>query len=68
MRALKGEGRPLNDEAARAGVVAALECVEHVVIFPEVRAHLSAKFAGAPKPPFPSPTEIPPLGGCGGAS
>jgi rfaE bifunctional protein nucleotidyltransferase chain/domain len=38
VRALKGEGRPLNGEAARAEVVAALECVDHVVIFPEVRA------------------------------
>src|SRR3954451_903732 len=38
VRALKGEGRPLNREADRAEVVAALECVDHVVIFPEVRA------------------------------
>ena len=37
VRALKGEGRPLNRERDRAGVVAALECVDHVVIFPEVR-------------------------------
>ena len=38
VRALKGEGRPLNQEADRAEVVAALECVDHVVIFAEVRA------------------------------
>jgi len=38
VRVLKGEGRPLNREADRAEVVAALECVDHVVVFPEVRA------------------------------
>ena len=38
VRALKGNGRPLNSEASRAEVVAALGCVDHVVIFPEVRA------------------------------
>ena len=38
VRALKGDGRPLNREAERAEVVAALACVDHVVIFPEVRA------------------------------
>ncbi len=38
VRALKGEGRPLNHAADRAEVIAALECVDHVVIFPEVRA------------------------------
>jgi rfaE bifunctional protein nucleotidyltransferase chain/domain len=37
VRALKGPGRPLNREHDRAEVVAALECVDHVVIFPEVR-------------------------------
>lgn len=37
VRALKGEGRPLNREADRAEVVAALASVDHVVIFPEVR-------------------------------
>ena len=37
VRVLKGEGRPLNRERDRAEVVAALECVDHVVIFPEVR-------------------------------
>jgi rfaE bifunctional protein nucleotidyltransferase chain/domain len=38
VRALKGQGRPLNRETDRAEVIAALECVDHVVIFPEVRA------------------------------
>ena len=38
VRALKGEGRPLNREADRAEVIAALEVVDHVVAFPEVRA------------------------------
>jgi D-beta-D-heptose 7-phosphate kinase/D-beta-D-heptose 1-phosphate adenosyltransferase len=38
VRALKGEGRPLNREDERAEVIAALGCVDHVVIFPEVRA------------------------------
>ena len=38
VRALKGEGRPLNRAKARAELIAALESVDHVVIFPEVRA------------------------------
>ena len=38
VRALKGDGRPINPAADRAEVVAALESVDHVVIFPEVRA------------------------------
>ena len=38
VRALKGAGRPLNRAADRAEVVAALECVDHVVVFQEVRA------------------------------
>ena len=38
VRALKGNGRPLTREADRAEVVAALECVNYVVIFMEVRA------------------------------
>lgn len=37
VRALKGEARPLNRESERAELVAALACVDHVVIFPEVR-------------------------------
>ena len=38
VRGLKGEGRPLNRESDRAEIVAALACVDHVVIFPEPRA------------------------------
>lgn len=38
VRALKGDGRPLNQEADRAEVIAALASVDYVVIFPEVRA------------------------------
>lgn len=38
VRALKGEGRPLNSELARAEVLAALGCVDYLAIFPEVRA------------------------------
>jgi rfaE bifunctional protein nucleotidyltransferase chain/domain len=38
VRALKGESRPLNRESDRAEIVAALECVDFVTIFPEVRA------------------------------
>jgi D-beta-D-heptose 7-phosphate kinase/D-beta-D-heptose 1-phosphate adenosyltransferase len=37
VRALKGEGRPLNSESERAEIVAALECVDYTVIFPEMR-------------------------------
>jgi rfaE bifunctional protein nucleotidyltransferase chain/domain len=37
VRALKGDGRPLNRARDRAEVVAALECVDHVTIFPELR-------------------------------
>jgi len=35
VRRLKGASRPLQGEAARAEVLAALACVGHVVIFPE---------------------------------
>ncbi len=38
IRKLKGEGRPLNRDADRAEIIAALEDVDLVVIFPEVRA------------------------------
>ena len=38
VRALKGDGRPLNNEANRAEVIAALGCVDHVIVFPELRA------------------------------
>ena len=35
VKCLKGPGRPVLDEQARAQLVAALRCVDHVVIFPE---------------------------------
>ena len=38
VRALKGESRPLNREDDRAEVLAALDCVDFVAVFPEVRA------------------------------
>jgi len=37
VRGLKGEGRPLNAANDRAEIVAALECVDCVVVFPEAR-------------------------------
>jgi len=38
VRALKGNGRPINNERDRAEVLAALECVDLVTIFPQMRA------------------------------
>lgn len=38
VRALKGEGRPINSEGDRAEVLAALECVDYIAIFSEMRA------------------------------
>src|SRR5687768_7864041 len=38
VRGLKGEGRPVNNEDDRAAVLAALESVDAVCIFPDVRA------------------------------
>lgn len=38
VRQLKGEGRPVNREQDRAEVLAALEAVDYVTIFPEMRA------------------------------
>jgi rfaE bifunctional protein nucleotidyltransferase chain/domain len=37
VRALKGPSRPINSEADRAEVLAALACVDHVIIFHEER-------------------------------
>jgi len=37
VRVLKGTGRPINSEADRAEVLAALECVDFVTIFPSLR-------------------------------
>jgi rfaE bifunctional protein nucleotidyltransferase chain/domain len=38
VRSLKGAGRPLNSENDRAEVLAALDCVDFVTIFPAMRA------------------------------
>ena len=38
VRELKGTGRPITTEADRAEVVAALQCVDLVTIFPQMRA------------------------------
>jgi rfaE bifunctional protein nucleotidyltransferase chain/domain len=38
VRLLKGEGRPLNNEADRAEVLAALSCVDYITIFRNLRA------------------------------
>jgi|SRR5579871_6494440 len=47
VRELKGAGRPLVPEKQRAAVLAALSCVDAVVIFPQVRAH---RFLAAVRP------------------
>jgi len=47
VRQLKGPGRPLVPQQQRAQVVAALACVDAVVIFPERRAH---RFLGTVQP------------------
>ena len=44
---LKGEGRPITPQRDRAEILAALECVDLVTIFPEVRA---TKFLAAVRP------------------
>ena len=38
VRSLKGPGRPINSAADRAEVLAALSCVDFVIIFPAIRA------------------------------
>ena len=35
IRAIKGQGRPVNNEASRARLLAALGCVDHIVLFSE---------------------------------
>lgn len=35
VRAIKGEGRPINNENDRAEVLSALECVDYIVLFDE---------------------------------
>jgi rfaE bifunctional protein nucleotidyltransferase chain/domain len=47
VRELKGIGRPVNNESDRAEVLAALECVDLVTIFPEKRA---TRFIEAARP------------------
>lgn len=47
IRQLKGEGRPVNPESDRALLLAALECVDAVCIFPEKRA---TRFLSQSKP------------------
>jgi len=47
VRGLKGVGRPVNNESDRAEVLAALECVDFVTIFPEKRA---TRFIKAARP------------------
>jgi D-glycero-beta-D-manno-heptose 1-phosphate adenylyltransferase len=44
---LKGKGRPITGERDRAEILAALECVDLVTIFPEMRA---TQFIGASHP------------------
>ena len=46
VRGLKGTGRPVNNELDRAEVVAALACVDFVVIFPDLRAIKFLELAG----------------------
>ena len=47
VRELKGRHRPLVPQKQRAAVIAALACVDAVVIFPQVRAH---RFLAAVRP------------------
>ena len=47
VRQLKGPHRPLVPEKQRAAVLAALACIDAVVIFPQVRAH---RFLSAVRP------------------
>jgi D-glycero-beta-D-manno-heptose 1-phosphate adenylyltransferase len=47
VRDLKGAGRPITAQSDRAEILAALECVDMVTIFPEIRA---TKFLAAVRP------------------
>ena len=47
VRELKGGGRPITTESDRAEVLAALECVDLVTVFPEMRA---TRFLAAARP------------------
>jgi rfaE bifunctional protein nucleotidyltransferase chain/domain len=44
---LKGAGRPITTQTDRAEILAALECVDLVTVFPEIRA---TKFLAAVRP------------------
>lgn len=39
IRAIKGPGRPVNNESSRARLLAALGCVDHIVLFSEETPH-----------------------------
>src|SRR5437762_1103972 len=45
VRSLKGANRPVNNQSDRTEIVAALECVDLVTIFPEERATKFLQFA-----------------------
>src|SRR5438105_14222599 len=47
VRELKGSGRPITAESDRAEILAALECVDLITIFPQIRA---TEFIAAVKP------------------
>jgi D-glycero-beta-D-manno-heptose 1-phosphate adenylyltransferase len=47
VRELKGNGRPLRSEADRAEILAALQCVSLVTVFPQIRA---TEFLAAVRP------------------
>ena len=46
VRELKGSGRPINNERDRAEVLAALECVDFITVFPDMRATKFIQAAG----------------------
>lgn len=48
VRAIKGEKRPLVPEDERADIMAALECIDFVVIFPETTPPGIDRISGAP--------------------
>lgn len=41
---IKGKGRPILDESSRAGILAALECVDYITIFKEGTPYKLIKF------------------------
>lgn len=40
VKAIKGESRPIIEQSQRAALLAALECVDHVVVFDELTPHV----------------------------